>query len=149
MELTEYLGYQCTDDGLKLVKAYPGFINSVWFNPVNREYWFKKSDKDFTKIHHNGLIYVEKTGTDFGEFYQYDRMDELLQCRGYKHIRVAKTFIGDNHKILLEYGGKMLDSKGPVIKEINEEWYDLCMTMNHMEFCIQPDGNLVVIDPHV
>ena len=151
LELTDYQGYKCTRDGLEIVKAYPDFISSVWLNPAHREFWLKNGGREITKIHHNDIIYIEKSGVDFGEFHKYDRLNDIIESNGYKHIRAAKTFIGGNDRILIEYGGHRLfdPKKDSGNMDIFEEWCDILTTQSHMEFCIQPDGNLIAIDPHV
>lgn len=170
MELTDHLGYKCTDDGLKLLERYPDFIESVWLNPDYRKSKFNVN-KNFFTIEYDGNAYIEKNGTSFREFFRYERAEDLIKAKGLSHIRVAKTYFGDNDRILLEYCGKIFDpdegkkiemftKEGidlpeeykdyiPVNKQAFEEWYELKMAVNHIEFCIQPNGDLIVIDPHI
>jgi len=151
MVLTRHLDYYCTDDGAKLLETYPDFINNIWLNDNNREWWFKKDNKIFTKINN---LYVEKTGTDYKELLQYKEMDKLLHSNQYKHIRVAKTFFGTSDKILLEYCKfryNMQQSTNSVHANAAaiEELWNLGMMGIPMDLCVEPNGDLIILDPHI
>ncbi|HLP79441.1 MAG TPA: hypothetical protein VK158_02300 [Acidobacteriota bacterium] len=151
MEFEVRENYRCTKEGLELLVTRPDFLKVTVNDPVQRQYLFTKGPKVFTKI---AGQYIEKTGTDWREFFPYRRMARIVQDDALAHIRVATPLFGNEQSIILPYYSQPYNPSTPGQNpiepndEAQEELWDILSTGIPMEFFIEPKGDLIIVDPH-
>jgi hypothetical protein len=150
MKLEYRCGMLCTEYGLELLERKPDFVQAVWENPANRLPWFRR---DLTKIHYEQQLFIEKGGVDETELQKYAAMSLQLEKRGCEHIRIAKPYFFKEDRLLVEFlknayqfGGAA--NKRQASEDAKEEAWDILMMSFSMEWFVEENGDLVVLDPH-
>lgn len=82
-------------------------------------------------------------------------MDDIIQEKGYKHVRIAEVYFAKDDKILLKFYeypitfGSIMNLK-MLSKEANDEAINLLESVpSSMNWCVEENGDLIVIDPHI
>ena len=141
-----------TKFGGEILEKEPNFIRDVWENEEYRNLWFHKSPKIFTKINWGRRNFVEKSSAE-GEIQKYARMNDIMEGK-YKNIKLAEVYFQKEDKILLKHYNNpyIIALHGRNTIEPNdlalEELEDLLMAWIAMDFCVEENGDLIVIDPH-